>query len=149
MTILAAVDFDAGSRDALRYAGELAQAWGDDLLVVHAMGAVVGPPEMVTIPGHPAERIDDYEKRHSPGDVEQLARAVVPEGVEVRTRVVTGTPDEVITELARSEGAELVVMSTHGRHGMEYMLQGSVAERVVRHSPCPVLTIRETRRGEE
>jgi nucleotide-binding universal stress UspA family protein len=52
------------------------------------------------------------------------------------------SPAEAICERAKTTGADLVVLSTHGRTGLAHMLIGSVAERVVRHAPCPVLTLR-------
>ena len=57
------------------------------------------------------------------------------------SRVEVGRPDELITMLAEQGGYDLIVMGTHGRRGLLRAMLGSVAERVVRHAPCPVLTI--------
>ena len=61
--------------------------------------------------------------------------------VKVREKVELGTPDTSIVELAKSEGYDLIIMSTHGKTGLR-MTVGSVTEKVVRTAPCPVLSIR-------
>jgi len=76
-------------------------------------------------------------------ELEEFARdAKVPPGVRIERRIVHGTPFAAVIDLARKEGADLIVMSTHGRTGLKHMLIGSVAERVVRQAPCPVLVVR-------
>ena len=77
---------------------------------------------------------DELEKWASP------ARA---EGTTVRTVVRTGSANEEIVNLATAERAELIIMGTHGRTGLNRLLLGSVADRVIRFSPCPVLTVRQ------
>ncbi len=62
--------------------------------------------------------------------------------VPSRTLLVNGVPHEAIVETARSVGADLIVMGTHGRSGLQRLVLGSVAENVLRHAPCPVLTLR-------
>lgn len=59
-------------------------------------------------------------------------------------QAVVGTPSAKIIEVARAENVDLIVMATHGRTGLDHLVMGSVAERVVRMAPCPVLTIRPT-----
>jgi nucleotide-binding universal stress UspA family protein len=59
--------------------------------------------------------------------------------------VVIGAPSSSIVEYADGHGIDLIVMGTHGRGGMSHLLMGSVAERVVRTAPCPVLTVRQPR----
>ena len=61
--------------------------------------------------------------------------------IELRQRVEVGAPYANITEMAEREGADLIVMSTHGRTGLDHMLMGSVTEKVVARAPCPVLSI--------
>jgi nucleotide-binding universal stress UspA family protein len=58
--------------------------------------------------------------------------------------VAVGTPYHKIVEMAAAEKVDLIVMATHGRTGLSHMVMGSVAERVVRTAPCPVLTMRAT-----
>jgi nucleotide-binding universal stress UspA family protein len=61
--------------------------------------------------------------------------------VEVRTKVELGTPENNIVEEAKKDGMDLIVISTHGRTGLSHILVGSVTEKIVRHAPCPVLSI--------
>ncbi len=63
-------------------------------------------------------------------------------GLEYRTLIATGIPYEEINRAAEQEGASLIVLGTHGRKGLDHIIFGSTAERVVRSAPCPVLTIR-------
>jgi nucleotide-binding universal stress UspA family protein len=58
------------------------------------------------------------------------------------SRSIAGNPVHVITDTAKNDGYDLIVLGTHGRTGLSRALIGSVAERVVRHAPCPVLTVR-------
>jgi len=76
---------------------------------------------------------------------EQFARMVEKQasgGPRLRPMIKTGTASEVIAECARAERADLIILATHGRTGLAHMLMGSVAEKVVRTAPCPVLTVR-------
>jgi nucleotide-binding universal stress UspA family protein len=64
--------------------------------------------------------------------------------VDVARRVVVGIPYRKIVEVAEEEKSDLIVMTTHGRTGLSHLVMGSVAEKIVRTAPCPVLTIRPT-----
>jgi hypothetical protein len=69
--------------------------------------------------------------------------ACLPPALQATSAVVCGAPVPTLIKVAESKGADLIVMGTHGRRGMGHVLLGSVAERVVRLAPCPVLTVRE------
>jgi nucleotide-binding universal stress UspA family protein len=73
-------------------------------------------------------------------------RDLVPEAYRDtwKVEVAIGRPADTIVRLARERKADLIVMATHGRTGLEHMVLGSVAEKVVRLAPCPVLTIKHT-----
>ena len=77
----------------------------------------------------------------------EVADAADKAGVAVETRLVTGIPSEDIVRLGQELPADLIIMGTHGRSGMSHLLLGSVAERVVRKAPCPVLTVRQEEPG--
>jgi nucleotide-binding universal stress UspA family protein len=88
-------------------------------------------------PDHPG----DPEMRAEALALTQL-RAVVPNGdAELAVRV-SGSPASAIVQYARSIGANVIIVGTHGRDGVSRLLMGSVAEHVVRHAPCPVLVVR-------
>ena len=76
-------------------------------------------------------------------ELEKWASAARAQGSTVRTIVRTGSAHEEIVNLATDERAELVVMGTHGRTGLNRVLLGSVTDRVIRFAPCPVLTVRK------
>jgi nucleotide-binding universal stress UspA family protein len=76
-------------------------------------------------------------------ELEKWAGAARSKGISVRTLVRTGSPYQEIVNLATDERADLVAMGTHGRSGVSRLLLGSVADRVIRLAPCPVLTVRK------
>jgi universal stress protein A len=83
--------------------------------------------------------------RHDPGEVARTQMQDLMRGQFQGTwevEVVTGHPADAIVRVAQERGADLIVMGTHGRTGLQHVLLGSVAEKVVRTAPCPVLTVR-------
>ena len=87
----------------------------------------------------PTEPYPDLEKE-SHEQLVKLARKRIPGTVRYETLVVNGWPGEAVLKAARDLDADLIVMGTHGRTGLSHLVLGSVAERVVRESPVPVLT---------
>jgi universal stress protein A len=138
--ILAPTDFSDYSKKALSDAFELAQTFGATLSLLHVLEPSPYLGEF-TLPTMGEELLGDLERQASA----ELAR-VLPEAqqatIEVTHAVVMGSPSLKIVETAEAEHVDLIVMATHGRTGLSHLLIGSVAERVVRTAPCPVLTIR-------
>jgi nucleotide-binding universal stress UspA family protein len=140
--IMCPIDFSEGSRVALREAVKLAKESGGELVLAH----IWTPPIMLASEpvGLPASMLAslvvDAEKMLS--DVAASARA---DGVAKVTPVFrSGAPWQEIVDIAKSDPSiELVVIGTHGRTGIRHALLGSVAEKVVRHSKCPVLVMHE------
>ena len=89
----------------------------------------------------PDARREDLEGRLAP-----MADRLRARGFEVEVRIQDGGPVDVITSLAETRGADLIVMSTHGHSALVNMLLGRTAQRVVQHAKCPVLTVRPARR---
>lgn len=142
--ILVPTDFSAASDAALTYAKRLAEQFGASLHLVHAF------EDPFTATAFAAEMYSPLPLSMRDAmlrDAEQrLADRLPPEQearVEGTTTIRTGQPAKAILEHATATGADLIVMGTHGRGGMAHLLLGSVAERIVRVAPCPVLTIRE------
>ena len=137
--ILVPHDFSAHAGRALEVAADLARTRRGRLLVLNVIPPyqpVMGVPgEMVWVPPPPPVA----SERHR---LEKLvARAVRGRNApRVTCRVVVGDPFRCIVDAAR--GTDAIVMATAGRTGLSHLLIGSVAEKVVRHSPVPVLTIR-------
>src|SRR5262249_52478290 len=129
-TILVPTDFGAGSEAAMSYAVELAKAVGAEVVIMHAFEI-----PMMSFPDGNLVATPDVASRILDGANEGLAEAVrahAAEGVPVRGVVKQGESSQAICEVVREVGAELVVMATHGRRGLQHALLGSVAEKVVR-----------------
>lgn len=136
--ILAPTDFAGFSKQAVAY--ELAQTFGAKLMLLHVIEEL--PPYVGFLPpGGAAMLLEDLERQ-----AHLDLAAVLPEAqdakVEVMRRIVVGSPYRHILGVAEAENVDLIVMAMHGRTGFGHFLMGSVAERVVRLAPCPVLTIR-------
>jgi universal stress protein A len=78
----------------------------------------------------------------------ECLKSIGESGVEATGEALIGGPFQTIVDLAFTSGVDLIVMGTHGRTGITHLLIGSVAERVIRHAPCPVLVVRERKAAE-
>lgn len=137
--IVCAVDFSEASRAALEHAAELARRFHADLLVVHVWkGLVEAAEEPVALPLVTADEESELERRLEAWerDAERVAER------DVRTLLATGSPASEIARIVSQENADLVVAGTHGRTGFERAVLGSVAEDIVRRSPCAVLIVK-------
>ena len=132
--ILTPTDFSDPSQQVVTSAFELAQTFGAKLSLLHVIEVPVYAIE-VSLP------LEDLER-----DARQKLALLHPEAgaahVDVTRLVVLGVPYQRILETVAAEQVDLIVMATHGRTGLAHLVMGSVAERVVRLAPCPVLTIR-------
>jgi nucleotide-binding universal stress UspA family protein len=144
--ILVPLDFGAPSSEALEYAKTLAASLHAALDLLHVVPNpyVTDPVETVTAyRGVNPEFFDSLA-----GDAKSRLEAVLSAGdrkrFEVRSAVRIGDPKVEIAEYARAASIDLIVMATHGRTGLAHLFLGSVAERVVRTAPCPVLLVRAT-----
>lgn len=108
---------------------------------VHAV--YVLPPMEMGEPGIPFEAIEDDARRHHARTAFLERTAATPARQGVNFDVLFGDPGHEIAEFARRTQAELIVIPSHGRTGLTRLLIGSVAERVVRLSHCPVLVLRK------
>src|SRR5262245_26174305 len=141
--ILVATDFDEAADVALEYGRELARTFRSSLDVLHVVDNVVarglaGEGFMGAYP--------DLQR-----GVEQAAEKRLAERISEEDRILldaapvlrtSSSPALAIVEYAQAAGVDLIVMGTHGRGAMAQLLMGSVAERVVRLAPCPVLTLK-------
>jgi nucleotide-binding universal stress UspA family protein len=136
--ILAPTDFSECSAQAVEYACELGARFQAQVQLLHV---VESPMLAVPSPGAPlpASLLAEAEAAAA----RELERFGAGRGdVRIERRVIRGTPFVEIIRSARNERIDLVVIGTHGRGGIEHILIGSVAERVVRKAPCPVLVVR-------
>ena len=140
--ILCPTDFSEPSYQALDAAQELAASFSSSLLVIH-VAAMVQP---LTFAGSTpaAFNVDRYQQElveNSKVFLDNLIAEKIPEGVDVKPLVRLGNPAHEIAETAEKEGVDLIVIATHGRTGLERIIYGSVAERVLRFASCPIMVI--------
>ena len=139
--IIHPTDFSPEAEAAEAEAVRLARVLGAEVVLVHVSVEAV-------LYGENPFGMDELEKlylaqaRWAEAALAERARCLTAEGVKARWRRATGTPHEEIVGIAANEGAAYIVMSTHGRGGFQRLMMGSVADRVLRTAPCPVLTVR-------
>lgn len=133
-TILCPVDFSTFSTETARCAGAVAATYDAHLHLLH----IEGEESPVGIAP------EDSAAKASGGDAEETLEALAADldYANTTTHVVPGDPGSTIVDFAEDPGADLIILSTHGRTGLKRVLLGSVAETVVRTAPCPVLTLR-------
>ena len=145
-TILVATDFGETSDAALTYGRDLARTFGARLHVLHVAENLLvrfaNETSMSILPELQKEIDNEARKR-----IETLVTEDDRATLDVRPAVITsmGTA-EAIVQYAKDHAIDLIVMGTHGRRALAHVLMGSVAERVVRMAPCPVLTVRHPER---
>jgi nucleotide-binding universal stress UspA family protein len=135
-TILHPTDFSGRSDAAFGVAAALARDYGARLVVVHVAPQVVVYAGLIgALPTDPKRYTGAIEARLAEYRVDGLARPV-------ETRMAEGDVVAGILRTAEAVGADVIVLGAHGRSGLGRLLLGSVAEGVLRHAPCPVLTVK-------
>jgi universal stress protein A len=139
-TILVPIDFSDCSRQALDLARSLTRQGGPThLILIHAYFV---PVELEALAAEAHEPILEVVSQHATKDLDRLLVELRKEGISAELTAHRGSPERAIVEVAIEKEADLIVMGTHGRSGLAHVLLGSVAERVVRTAPCPVITIK-------
>jgi nucleotide-binding universal stress UspA family protein len=139
--ILFATDFSESSAHAFEYALTLAQKFGARLLIIHVIN------EPVDLRGFyvPHVSFENLEKEIEEGAekmMQKFCSTAIQGFSNFETAIVAGIPYEEILKRAADEKVSLIVMGTQGRSGIDHLLFGSTAERVVRKATCPVMTVR-------
>ena len=146
--ILFPFDFSDLSLHALTYAKSFAESYGAELHIVHVVDEAyqywmavgpntlpIGPPPEELVAAS-AQELEKFVQEHLAGS-----------SLTIKTKALIGRPFMEIIRYARDNNIDLIVLGTHGRSALKHALLGSVAERVVRKAPCPVLTIRHPEHG--
>ena len=144
-TMLVPTDFSSGSRAALSLAADLAKVHGARLVVLHVAELLPGltADTMVHAEGGGAPlRLEDFHRAQTLAWMEQDRALAHARDVPVELVFVLGAVVSVVLAEAAQRHADVIVMGTHGRSGLAHLVMGSVAERVLRQSPVPVLTVR-------
>ncbi|HUI29293.1 MAG TPA: universal stress protein [Candidatus Acidoferrales bacterium] len=139
--ILVPQDFSDYSLHALKYAVTLAGLFKSELVIIHVVEPIVYPADFsfgqVSIPA-----MEEEIRKHSEEQLNELVAKEIPDSIKVTSIIRVGKPFIEIVDVAKSESIDLIVISSHGRTGMDHVLFGSTADKVVRKAPCPVLTVR-------
>jgi nucleotide-binding universal stress UspA family protein len=140
--VLVATDFSQPSDAAVLYGRELAARFGATLHVLHvapnAYIGTLGAENYVALAPELQQQIEDGARRQLDQLVVDSDRSGPPSIPVVQT---SGSPALAIVEYAKDHNIDMIVMGTHGRGALAHLVMGSVAERVVRLAPCPVLTV--------
>lgn len=143
--ILVPVDFSGDSLHALAYARDLVKPFGAEIVLLHVIEPIyyAAPADLYMASPNLATLLNEQQHMAS-AQLARIAAGLKKTGTRVRTVLKSGSAAQVIIESAKTVGANLVVMATHGRTGLSHMFMGSVAEKVVRGAACPVLTVRHS-----
>jgi len=139
--ILYPTDFSDPSACALYYAAEMAKKFDAELVMMHVL---LDESQMVSfyLPQLTVQNLSkDMEDGAKAKMEEFVADTRALEGIEYSTVMVKGIADDEIIKFAKENGIDMIVLGTHGRTGLEHVIFGSTAEKVVRSAPCPVLTV--------
>ncbi len=144
--VLVPIDFSDYSKSSLRYAVNFVKSFNAALYLVYVIEPLIYPPDFsmgqIAIPS-----VDLEIDKRAEDELKNLAEKEIPEDIHTKTIVKTGKPFIEIIETAAEENIDLIIIATHGHTGVEHILFGSTAEKVVRKAPCPVLTLREPIKG--
>jgi len=137
--ILCATDFSDTAEAAWEIACDLAGTHRADLVLVHSFTELPVYPEVAVAS---VQRVWEEQRLWVQQALDQRVGAASARGLRARSLLKTGPAPETIVDTATEEGADLIVIGTHGRTGLTRLVIGSVAERVVRIAPCPVLIVK-------
>lgn len=138
--ILFPTDFSEGSAHAISYVTDLVKHYRARLYVIHVIYDIAHATGWYV----PHTNIDDLYREMEKDAARELESSFVEElrgYKEIEYKLLKGLPYEEILKFSEGNGIDLIIMGTHGRKGLERVIFGSTAERVVRHSKCPVLTV--------
>jgi nucleotide-binding universal stress UspA family protein len=140
--IVVPIDFSQTSAQALPYAVALAERFGAEIILLHVI-----PPVPLPLPFYVRRLLQKSAGRLAELSMDvqlsRLCEEAFDKEMPSRTLVRTGAPYDEISKAASSQGADLIILTTHGYTGLKHASLGSTAERVVRHATCPVLVVRD------
>lgn len=142
-SIVVATDGSRHSTAAVSHAIGLAKRNDSQLTVIAVVPAEIAAPTDLDFTIDMRDKLAEEEMRHAEQNAKAVKEAAEREGVAVRAFVMTGKPAEAIIQTAAERRADLIVVGSHGRTGLERLMLGSVAERVIVLASCPVLVVKK------
>lgn len=139
--ILFATDFSESSDNAFEYAQTMATAFNARLVIIHVINEPVDLRGFY-VPHISFDKLEEEIRQGAEKMMRKFCETKLGGYADYESSVVSGIPYEEILKKADAENVSLVVMGTHGRTGLDHVLFGSTAEKVVRKSPRPVMTVR-------
>ena len=146
--VLVPIDFSDYSKNSLKFAVNFIKYFHAELFLIYVIEPVIYPPDFsmgqIAIPA-----IDGEIDKRAFEELQNLAKNEIPPDVKCKSIIKTGKPYLEIIETAKEEDIDLIIIASHGHTGVEHILFGSTAEKVVRKAPCPVLSFRDPKKGYE
>jgi universal stress protein A len=142
--VLVPIDFSENSKKALRYAIPLAEQFGASITLINIIEPTVFPSDF----GFGQMSFPDVEQelvKKAEDELREIGTSVTTK-TKIRTVVKSGIPFVEVTNFASEENVDLIIVATHGRTGVEHILFGSTAEKIIRKAPCPALVVRAEER---
>ncbi|BFU88935.1 MAG: universal stress protein [Nitrospira sp.] len=136
--ILVATDFSACARRAIDYGLCVARTWSAHVDLLYVVEMLRG----LEFDAPFADPLLEMRRKEAEQRLGDLAARIKQEGLEVDWHLRQGIPSDQIGQTALEQRADLVVVGTHGRTGLDHIMLGSTAERVIKQAPCPTLTVR-------
>jgi universal stress protein A len=143
-TILVPHDFSSSSNHACAVARDEAKTHGAKVILVHVIDLpyqMAPESSMISTATEEPVSMKEYASRGAEKHLDDIAARLAKDGIQPTKFIRFGRPHDEITKLAEEAKCDLIIMGTHGRTGLAHLLVGSVAERVVRTSKVPVLTV--------
>ena len=145
-SIMVPIDFSDYSKNALRYSVNFAKIFSAKVYLIYVVEPMIYPADFsmgqIAVPTQDTDMTDRARE-----ELTSLAKNEIHESLEHEIIIKSGKPFVEIIESASDLNVDLIIIATHGHTGVEHLLFGSTAEKVVRKAPCPVLTIREPIKG--
>ena len=139
--ILAPTDFSEHANHAFGFARTFAERWNAELHILNVIEPAVFPTEAGLTPIGTMQ-VGEEMTEAAEKNIEKISASDQLSGLNVTTAIAQGRASSAIIEYASTHAIDLIIIATHGRRGLEHLIFGSTAERVVREAPCPVLTVR-------
>jgi len=139
--IVFTTDFSESAHFAMPFAVDIAQKYDAELTLVHVIEPIVTPVDFAW----GTYNYPDIEKQvnsYAEDSIKKLVEQEIPPSVKTHVVILFGKPWREVISYAKENASDLIVIATHGLSGLSHAIYGSTAEKVIRKSPCPVLTIR-------